>query len=695
MPEPIVACASSCSLSTPQPKPTSWDDFAQGQPAIRDLREARAALSYTDQLLAPKRTAQLPPEGGRHRATVLADVPQYDRTHVQGCVCKPAIAGGACCPSNIGSMGLQQLSSPHHTMAMSPGMTALSGLSTVLGLLGLYSGLQVLRGAHDAERNLKAVDDAQAVEHNALGILRQRLGDYPELPVTAQHVASAHRSVELLRQDLAASRAEQRFHRWVPGRLQMAAGLAVAVTSGHHLLGSGHAMAHGAALGVAVNGLFVLYGGAMAAKNLWAYWADRRAPSERPGAKDEDLGFLQAGAQFVGARREQKLQTGLAWLGVGIAGLMGAAVSVGALAMPHAWALTGAVTLVAGVCAMWSNSCSRYDPHLPVSPHMQRQDLARRQRRAALFGHLQKQQAAIEEANRAMGQHLTVMQRGRAAYERAFAPQCGPEAFMVLPRAVAQQIAREQGVPAARRAEASTIQLKAVLAYLEVERQLIAERLQHGQQGRRGRLQELEQLLEPTCSGKRRKLTQGAQPPSLPADMAAWAASALQADSRAAAAQAEQLAVVDGLIATCRALQKGTEPLAAVGPGPLSEAQQQWLTVRFEVMQLCGILRDGVSDAFVKAHGVALKTQRTAHMLPLGNIYPLPEAAAALQKDAQQDIEALFVHALFNPRRNEAEMDYLLALNEQDDAPQEAAPKAQAEAFIAPAASSATCCSRP
>jgi hypothetical protein len=447
-------------------------------------------------------------------------------------------------------------------------------------------------------------------------------------------------------------------------------------------------------LGVAVNGLFVLYGGAMAAKNLWAYWADRDVQAARPAVKGQDVDLQGASAQFVRARREQKLQTGLAWLGVGIAGLMGAAVSVGVLAMPHAWALTGAVTLVAGVCAMWSNSCSRYDPHLPVSPHMQRQDLARRARRTALFGHLQEQLAAIEGANRDMGRPLTVLQRGRAAYERAFAPQCGPEAFMVLPRAVAQQIARDQSAPHAGRAEASTTQLKAVLAYLEVERRLLAERLKDGQHSRRGRLQELERLLEPTCSGERRKLIQAAQAPSLPADMAAWAASELSADSRAAAAHAEQLAVVDGLIATCQALQEGTEPLAAVKPGPLSEAQQQWLTVRFEVMQLCGILRDGLSDDFVKAHGVALKTQRTAQMLPLGNIYPLPEVSSALQKDAQSDIETLFVHAFFNPRRIEAEMDYLLALDLQDDTPPEAAPKSPTGAFVAPAASSATCCSR-
>lgn len=692
-----------CSTSPKAPaapcaQPTgTWPAFSASHQPNRDLNDAKCSLQAIDVMLGDKAHAGSP----ALTATVLSGIPQYDRTHVQGCVCKPAIAGGACCPSNVGSVGLQQLAGGQHAQGMhaghGSGMNLLSGISAGLGAVGLYSGIKVLSGAQDALRNLQAVDQQARLQGESLAVLRERVSRRPELAAQTHHIALRHTAAVQLRRDVAAARSEQRFHRWVPGRLQIVVSLGVMATSGIHLVGAvtGRAVMHGALAGTVVNALFVFYGLAMAAKNFALLWQDLARRSAPPTLAGANAAYREAHGTFSHARRMQLAHTGTAWLGVSAASLLGTAVSLGTLALPQAWALTGCLTLLAGAYAMWSNSCSRYAPHLPVSPHMQRHHVVTSAQRAGLYPLLAQQQQAIVTANAKMAADLTVLQRAQAQVERAFAPQCGSEAFSVLPRAVAQRLSRQMSLSSQ---DASRVQLNAVLAYLLNERELQRHRLVAEQQSLDERAKELAGLIEPTCPKKRRNLQQQAQQPSAPQDVVAQVATMLQNDGRAAVQAAARLQVADQLVAACQELQEAKGPLHISQGHARTADQERWLRVRFEVMQLCGTLRDGLSAAFVDAHGQELKQNPTPAMLPLGHIYPLPDAATKLTQDAAQEIETLFVHAFFNPRRIEAEMDCLLAMEDHDPVGAEAAgpscaQRASAVPFAAAAASSATCCS--
>lgn len=688
---------------------------ASAPDAVLDLQRGRERLARTDALVHARVGAKRPAKGA-HTATILSRIPQYDRTHVQGCVCKPAIAGGACCPTSVGSMGLQQLTRPqaspshaHHSMG------PMSGVALALSGFGLISGRQVLVGAHEATRHLRAVQAQTVAQAQTLAVTRERLAARHDLLHTADAVVRRHQAALALQADIKASIAEQSFNRWVPGRLQILSALGVLVTSGAHLLGAGPALLHGALAGAAVQTLFVLYGAAMAAKNLTLWWQEavpNRAAPAAGAAQSTEVRYLTARADFARARRRQLLRTGAAWLAVSAASLMGAGIGLGLIMLPHAGMASAFATAGAGAAAMWFNSCSRYAPHLPVSGHIRRELLTGRLGRAELYARLAEQQAAIVAVNAHVTGLLRPLEQLQARIEQAFSPQCGADAFMVLPRAAARSLA-DNSASAKGGPNVSRLQLQAVTRYLQQERAMQCSWAQGTQATLAARQDELKKLLEPSCPHKRRRIHEALAAGTLSDDVVAEAARLFEADSQAAWEAAQRLAVIDELLASCSALAQTTAALAAPAASAASnelmtEVQQSWLDVRLQTMQLCGILRDGLSTACVRGEGASLKSNPQPHHLPLGSIYPLPEAASRLAAAAAPEIETLFVHAFFNPRRIEAEMDYLLTL-EDHAAPGGAlahspeplaaaacrAPskKTDAQPFVAAAASAATCCS--
>lgn len=320
---------------------------------------------------------------------------------------------------------------------------------------------------------------------------------------------------------------------------------------------------------------------------------------------------------------------------------------------------------------------------------MQRDAIVDVGQRATLYARLQKQQDAIVQALAQQSRNLSGLTQIRSALEQIFAPQCGSDAFMVLPKVIAARAyAQDAQVQAAQDRRA---QQQAVLAYLKVEREIIQERLQAQHGLLAARQAELTAVLAPTCPSKRRTALGQAQTPSVAQDTLELAASMLAAETRDSVRQAPQLALVDGLIGRCQALCGPSS--TAKTPADTKDRQRAWLQLRLEVMQLCGILRDGLSKTFIQTHGAELKRFRAAHMLPLGHIYPMPEAHEALIGAAAADMDTLFVHAFFNPRRIESEMDYLLAMHAFDASAPSGLPVSQSQPYVAAAASSATCCS--
>jgi hypothetical protein len=677
------------SPETPQP-PIRLNDTQ----ATRDLREATLKIDAIDDACDALRANNLRPPFDLSAAGTLAaldHVPQYDRTHVPGCVCKPAIAGGACCPSNVGGLTLQQMTSS--SCAPQNGIHALGLISSLLGCAGIYSGVQVIKGAKDAQKNLMAVDAHARQLEGLWGLRRGQLEAYQKLPHNQMHVAQTHAGLLALRRDLRAAQQEQRFYTWVPGRLQIGASLGVLVAAVPHLTHTGIWLGQQALWGGMSAGLFVVYGLAMAGKNVLNLSQGRNltpftACDNTPEPYRSDY------RQHLAERRIQALQASAAWLGVSVAASLGAAITLGSLALPYAWVLTGAITLVAGAAAMWSNSCSRYAPHLPVSPHMHRSALVNKADRARLYGHLHAQQAVITRANAAMQEGLSRVHKLHAAYETAFRPQCGPEAFTVLANEVAARWT-QKGESHARSAQDDYItQLTAVLDYCRIERLVLAERIEQTHQAQYARRHELADFVDPCCEPMMAtanvQLARGAPNAQLFADAAAL----LEQESRTLVTEVNQLAVLDKLIATCEQLQSAPFPTTQPVTPSAQASAQQWLAVRINVLQHAGLLRDALDKQTIDGHGDVFKTRITQHMWPLGNVYIEPGKFDAVEKLMAPTIESMFIHAFFNPRRIEAEMDYLLEMQASESRDSKSLGSLPNVPYVAPGASSATCCAR-
>jgi hypothetical protein len=349
------------------------------------------------------------------------------------------------------------------------------------------------------------------------------------------------------------------------------------------------------------------------------------------------------------------------------------------LVTPGAVGVTGTAALAAAAWAMWQNSHTRYAPHLPVGPHVLREYVATPVARAATHGLLTRQDEAIKAAVAGIAALQPLRTRGAYTAERLFKPQCGPRAFQVLPRAVETS---------ERRAAYERLQLEAVAAYCEAEAALLRRRFGEVSEALSYRVLELKRFVDPCCA----LMTQAAREALSPVRATEGLYTQLSVEVRDEAASlarsARHLAVLEALQAAIPRLSASAGALGAGPDGPTTPAQEQWLYARLNLLQLSGTLGEALPRAFIAAHPQHF-SRHPAAPVPIDTVYVLPEQHAAFARDVAPILDGAFLHAFFNPRRIEAEMDFLLDLEiaEQRDG---ATPGAGT--FAAPPCESGTCC---
>jgi len=128
--------------------------------------------------------------------------------------------------------------------------------------------------------------------------------------------------------------------------------------------------------------------------------------------------------------------------------------------------------------------------------------------------------------------------------------------------------------------------------------------------------------------------------------------------------------------------------LSAGPDGPTTPAQEAWLYLRLNLLQLSGTLGEALPKAFIDAHPQHF-SRHPAAPLPINTVYVLPEQHAAFARDVAPILDGAFLHAFFNPRRIEAEMDFLLDL---EIAEGRDTGVVEGPVVTAPACDSGTCC---
>ena len=598
--------------------------------------------------------------------------PSYRRTFVQGCACATGIAGGGCCPG--AAMGSASQAGASMSSGASVGMAPAGWVTGALGAYGVVTGLGVTRNAYDAMQQLGAVKNDRLPRHMHARLWHTRLRKQPRFAVARAAAAAYEQVVRAELRDLNASLGEQAFNLAVPGVLQTSAASATTLSAvGHWGHGCG-ASACGAGVGAAGPALFALYGGAMAAKNFKAY-ADANKFQRFSAEGNVDDIYREAINAHIQATRQNKWRTGLAWSAVCAAGILGALVASGTVAFAGALPVVLAMALLSGGWAMWENSRTRYVPHLPVSEHVERTALDTTQKRAQSWMFLRAQDTAIKEAVAALHAVQTRWTQLHFHVQRLFRPQCGPKAFTVLADRVARGVGRPADDPAACKRHYDSVQILAARTWCAQERGLLEARLGDRAMALRERHQEV-QARSTTCCVKI-----GGQLESIYSDVVA----ALGQDADALERAARRLLILDRLGKALESLPEHAGDLRLPAAGPVTEAQNTWVYARLCLLALSNTMGDAVSQAFMKENESYFSKLATPEALPLNHLYVLPDALPAFAHSLARQLDGAFVHAFFNPRRIEAEMDFVMEIelkSASNDAAAEGAPKCD----------SGTCC---
>ena len=628
------------------------------------------------------------------KATTSAlSIPQYRRTYIQGCACATGISGGGCCPgSAMGTAAQAGAGSAPAMAAMIPADVAIGALS----LYGMYSGYSVTRNAYNAMQQLRRVETFNAPELARAQLWSAQVNHHDGLVHTRQAAKASVKTLKWEQRNLRESIAEQNFNMAVPGLTQLMAAATATVGTIGHLAGGCLGAIGGMTVGSCASGLFAFHGGALALKNLREYVQARKLKGVGPqeqisGDKGVDERYSKAVNLHLQSLRNNKLVTGLAWTAVCAAGVLGTLVASGALAFAGALPVVLGVGLAAGAWAMWQNSRTRYAPHIPLSPHVERAYLHTAKDRAVTWTHLSRQDAAIKQA---VAQMVAVQKGGDVAkfhFQRLFRPQCGPKAFTVLAKSVQGQRGHVTAVPTDQLPHYyENVQLKALQTWCTSERELLSARFQGRSEELWRRCYELKALTSPCCTPMA-KTAEAALELNSPAEQVyTRAARGLEADAFDLEQAARRLLALDTLSATLTKLEGGVGALRSSSASTWSESQRDWVFARIHLLQLSGTLSDAVSVNFMKAHPEFFSQLSTPDALPIGNVFLLPEQVLPFARAIADELDGQFVHAFFNPRRIEAEMDFILEREIQDRS--ETTPDESKTATAAPQCSSKTCC---
>jgi hypothetical protein len=592
--------------------------------------------------------------------------PQYRRTFVQGCACSTGLAGGGCCPGGASGLAAQTGCSSHGLMATT---------GALLGAVGVYSGLRVVSNSVAALHHLARVD--AHIEDRARGwaLYAAQLQAAPALSACRRGALAHLAALTSFRVALSESRHEQQFNLMVPGALQtLAAAAALTSAVGHFGLGS-------MGMGVVAPALFAAYGFVLAGKHLYA-WSQ-----SRPASQGTDIpvrsAFAAALAEHRNARQQNIIRTAAAWTAVGLAGMAGTLVAAGSLVTSGAGvAVMGAGVGAAG-WAMWQNSRTRYVPHLPMGEHTNPSFVQTSAQRAATFACLAGQDQAIQDAVRTLRADQPLHRQIAYAYEQFSLPQCGPKANQVWAKMV------QKCSSTGRRSLYLRAQMQAALTFCQQERRLVGDRLDSQQAALRAQHLELQTaLLAPLPATA---IPGGAQPHTA---VHTQAATHLANAAVAQELYARRLAVLDKVVAHLEEWLQGPEAALLAAAAPTAEAPWTW--VRLILLQVSGTLGDAVPGDFIARHPDMFSQLPTADAWPVNNLYVLPAHHAEFAAAFAPQLDGAFVHAFFNPRRIEAEMDYLLerelaAPNAAGADALDASPQSCAK-VAAPAADGSTCC---
>ena len=652
-------------------------------PASHATRQAEKSLERSDVLIYPKLDRRTPPPSGyasvdKALAATLM-VPQYRRTYIQGCACATGIAGGGCCPGN--AMGAATGASNVSGMAaMVPADLALGAMS----VYGMYTGYDVARNAHSALQHLGRVQSANTqalgrselwrAQANKVGLNAETAllqgtqagSDTSALPETRAAAKAAVDTLQAEARDLEASIAEQKFNIAVPGIMQLAAATTATVATIGHLAHGCLGAVGGAAVGSCASGLFALYGGVLAMKNLREYVAARKLtgiPDDAlvSGVPGIDAPFREAVNRHLEATRQNKLWTGIAWTAVCAAGVLGTLVASGALAFSGSLPVVLAIGLAAGAWAMWQNSRTRYVPHMPISPHVERADINTSKDRAITWHHLSRQDDAIKQA---VAQMTAVQKRYdllKHHLQRLFRPQCGPKAFTVLAKSV--QTGRGKlaaHTPAQLQSHYERVQVEAATTWCIEERKLLEARFKGRSEALWSRFYELKALTSPCCIPMTKTADAALQLGTPTEPVYTQAARDLQAEALDLEQAARRLLAIDTLNKTLTKLKGDIGALRTTSADTWTDAQRDWVFSRMQLLQLSGALSDAVSKKFMDAHTEFFSHLSVPDALPVGNVFLHPDQAEAFARAIATDLDGQFTHAFFNPRRIEGEMDFII-----------------------------------
>lgn len=583
---------------------------------------------------------------------------QYRRTYAQGCACSTGLAGGGCCPSGSTTIGA-------HTGCTTGSWQHLwHSVGGLLGAFGIYSGVQVIRNSLDAIYHLQRMQ--QSVQQKTTQ-LRAILSGTERTNLTAslrQNMAQHLGAQTILQHNLQASLREQYFNFAFPGMLQLCTGGAAlaAAALGYAGIPGLHLQAR-----ILAPALLGVYGLGMAARQFFELRAQYAlARKATPIAAQM--------AQHLNAHRHA-LWHGLgAWSSIGVLGLFATINLIHPLGLPIA---SGAFVGAALGCALWamySSSQTRFVPHIPLSHHVAPQWLADSRTRYDALERLREQDTVIQNTVAHWTQQQSLWIRLQLYAERTFKPQCGPTSNRVLPYAMGQagtDVAFYQ-----------TSQIQAAQAWCTQEqrfnRSLYAQLAASGLQDDVLLKQHVAERL--TCCERGDKR-------SMQTDIAHELLDA----QRLRHQLLDRIRALDALMPVLAQLLLHAGEIQTPTPEMKQDSMHwQWFFARLCLLQLSGTLASALPENFTQQHASLLTTIATSSTWPIDNIALLPEHLWTTAALLAPHMDYGFVHAFFNPRRIEAERDYL---NEWElmllRHPQEALHDA---AITAPACGDRSCC---
>jgi hypothetical protein len=542
-----------------------------------------------------------------------------------------------------------------------------------LGLIGVYSGPKVVANSLDALLHLHRSRSQVRAQLDALDLQRGNLTGLDALTTSRQALDAQATALRGYDAALLASRNEQLFNLAVPGVLQTVAAVAAVAAAAHLVVG-------GVTAGAVSSGLFAAYGFALAGKHALGWHATRHAAHAVPKGPHA---FAQAFGAYLQGRQRSLGESATAWGAVAVCGLGGMLVTSGAAVPAAAAPAVLAATLIAAGWAVWQNSRTRYVPHLPLGEHTHWQHVATELQRQRTFESLSAQDAAIKAAVAQLRAALPQVRVPAYIYEQLALPQCGPRANQVLAQLV-------QGLPKAQRIDAQAqhvaclrAQVQAAQIFCTHERRLLAGRdaaAYSSLVAERG-------ALGAACEASKRSCST-ATPRDGDVRMA-QASFGLHTAALHLERSTQRLAALERLQVSLDAL--GAHDDAALVQACRPEADAPWTQARILLLQHSGTLGDAVDAQFVAQHPNLFSRLPVPDAWPINNLYLLPQHHAAFARAIAPQLDGAFVHAFFNPRRIEAEIDYLMDRQMAADMAAQIAPAA-ACGTVAPAANGATCC---